>query len=99
MEKKHFPIITVIIPAYNAEQTIDKCVSEILLQDYQNIEIIIVNDGSTDATAQICDRLRKNDKRIRVIDKENGGVSMKKYLLKEDLVIGICNNLIPDWLL
>ena len=75
MEKNHFPIITVIIPAYNAEQTIDKCVSEILLQDYQNIEIIIVNDGSTDATAQICDRLRKNDKRIRVIDKENGGVS------------------------
>lgn len=68
-------LITVIIPVYNVEQYLKKCIESIIFQTYQNLEIILVNDGSTDASGKICDLYEKKDSRIQVIHKENGGLS------------------------
>lgn len=67
--------ISIIVPAYNVEKYIEKCSISILKQTYENIELIIVNDGSTDNTAQIIDDIAKLDNRVRIIHKENAGVS------------------------
>lgn len=72
MEKK---LISIIVPVYNAEKYLQKCLDSILEQTYQNLEIIIVNDGSTDNSGQICQEYEKKDSRIIYIEKENGGVS------------------------
>ena len=68
-------LVTIIIPAYNAEKYVEGAVSSVLRQTWKNLQIIIVNDGSTDKTAQICERLSKSDDRITLINKNNGGVS------------------------
>lgn len=73
MENK--PLISIIVPVYNMENYLSVCVDSILAQTYTNLEIILVNDGSKDSSAQICDNLAKKDGRIRVIHKENGGLS------------------------
>jgi len=67
--------ISVIVPVYNVEQYLERCVDSIINQTYKNLEIILVNDGSTDNSGQLCDELAKKDDRIRVIHKENGGLS------------------------
>ena len=67
--------ISVIVPVYNVEQYLERCVDSIINQTYTNLEIILVNDGSTDNSGKLCDELAKKDKRIRVIHKENGGLS------------------------
>jgi glycosyltransferase involved in cell wall biosynthesis len=67
--------ISIIVPAYNSEKTLKRCIDSIINQTYSNIEIIIVNDGSTDNTKEICDQYAQNDLRIKVIHKNNGGVS------------------------
>lgn len=67
--------VTVIIPAYNAGQTIEKCLKSILGQSYRNLEIIVVDDGSTDETYNICKSLEKVDSRLIVIRQENAGPS------------------------
>jgi glycosyltransferase involved in cell wall biosynthesis len=69
------PLVTIIIPVYNAEKYIEQCVSSIIDQTYRNIEVVLVNDGSKDNSAFICDELALKDKRITVIHKENGGAS------------------------
>lgn len=69
------PLITVIVPVYNAEHTIEKCVNSIIKQTYSNLQIILVNDGSKDKSIELCKKIQKNDDRILVIDKENEGVS------------------------
>ena len=71
-------LITVIIPAYNVAPYIEKCVESVVKQTYRNLEIIIVDDGSTDDTPQICDRLEKTDNRIKVIHQRNGGLSVAR---------------------
>ena len=68
-------MITIIIPMYNAKLYIKKCVESIIQQTYSNIEIIIVDDGSTDGSETLCDELVQKDSRIHVIHKPNGGVS------------------------
>lgn len=68
------PLISVIVPIYNAEEYLDRCVMSILNQTYKNLEIILVNDGSTDGSPQKCDNYANNDSRIKVIHKSNGGV-------------------------
>ena len=68
-------LITVIVPIYNVEPYLRKCVDSILNQTYKNIEIILVDDGSTDSCGKICDSYADKDKRITVIHKENGGLS------------------------
>jgi len=67
--------ITVVVPIYNAEHFLEKCLKSIVEQTYQNLEIILVNDGSTDKSLEICEKFKENDNRIIVINKENGGVS------------------------
>jgi glycosyltransferase involved in cell wall biosynthesis len=72
MEK---PLISVIIPVYNVEDYLHKCLDSIISQTYENLEIIVVNDGSTDNSAQICEEYAKKDSRIKLLHKENGGLS------------------------
>jgi glycosyltransferase involved in cell wall biosynthesis len=68
-------IISVIVPVYNVEQYLTKCLDSIINQTYKNLEIILINDGSTDTSAEICDNYASNDSRIKVIHKRNGGLS------------------------
>jgi glycosyltransferase involved in cell wall biosynthesis len=68
-------MVSVIVPVYNAESFIEKCLCSILNQTYRNLDIVIVDDGSTDKSGLICDRFSEKDKRIRVIHKEHQGVS------------------------
>lgn len=67
------PLISVIVPIYNASDFIQVCVESIKAQTYENLEIILVDDGSTDASSGICDELSYGDSRVRAIHKENGG--------------------------
>ena len=67
--------ISIIIPVYNVEKYIDKCIDSIVNQTYQNLEIILVDDGSPDNCPKMCDEWAKKDDRIKVIHKANGGVS------------------------
>ena len=67
--------ISVIVPVYNVEQYLERCVESIINQTYKNLEIILVDDGSTDNSGKLCDELAKKDNRIKVIHKENGGLS------------------------
>ena len=67
--------ITFIIPIYNTEKYLQRCVDSILEQTYNNIEIILVNDGSTDNSKQICEHYQQLDSRIKLINKPNGGLS------------------------
>lgn len=68
-------LITVIIPIYNVEKYLKKCIDSILHQTYQTMEIILIDDESTDESGSICDEYAKKDNRIKVIHKKNGGVS------------------------
>ena len=72
------PLISIIIPVYNAESFLSQCIESVLKQTYHNIEIIVVNDGSTDNSLSICKDFEKKDARLLVIDKENGGVSIAR---------------------
>ena len=69
------PLISVIVPIYNVEKYLDKCISSIVEQTYNNLEIILVDDGSLDKCPKMCDEWQDKDKRIVVIHKENGGLS------------------------
>ena len=68
-------LVSVIVPVYNTQDYLDKCISALLAQTYENIEIILVNDGSTDESLGVCRKYQSQDSRIVVIDKENGGAS------------------------
>ena len=68
-------LISVIIPIYNVEKYLDKCVQSALAQTYQNLEIILVDDGSSDSSTEICYKYEKMDPRVKVVRKENGGMS------------------------
>ena len=68
-------LISVIVPVYNVESYVAECIESIQNQTYMNLEIILVNDGSTDASGDICDQYAAYDERIKVIHQENGGLS------------------------
>lgn len=68
-------LISVIVPVYNVEQYLPKCVDSLLAQTYRNLEIILVDDGTRDASDAICDAYAEKDPRVKVIHKENGGLS------------------------
>jgi Glycosyltransferases involved in cell wall biogenesis len=72
--------ITVIIPVYNIECYLEKCLNSIVNQTYRELEIILINDGSTDNSAQICKKFKKQDSRIIYIDQENKGVSATRNI-------------------
>ena len=67
--------ISVIVPSYNVEAYLRRCTETIIHQTYQKLEIILVDDGSTDGTGALCDEIAREDPRIIVIHKENGGLA------------------------
>lgn len=68
-------MVSIIVPIYNAEKYLTECIESLVNQEYQEIEILLVDDGSTDKSPEICRAYEKNDHRVRYIKKENGGVS------------------------
>ena len=68
-------LVSIIVPIYNSEVTIERCIKSIINQTYYNIEIILIDDGSTDNTSLICKKYQAIDERIVYIKKENTGVS------------------------
>ena len=73
-------LISVIVPVYNVEEYLEKCLLSIINQTYQNLEIILIDDGSTDSSGIICEQYKEKDKRIKVIHKENGGLSSARNI-------------------
>lgn len=74
------PKVSVIIPVYNSEKYIERCLCSIVRQTYSNLEILVINDGSSDSSLKICQKMADNDTRICVITKENEGVSVARNL-------------------
>lgn len=68
-------LVSVIIPVYKVEKYLVRCIESIIVQTYDNIEIILIDDGSPDQCPLICDEYKEKDRRIRVIHKKNGGPS------------------------
>ena len=66
-------MVSVIVPIYNTERYLKRCVDSIIAQTYKDLEIILVNDGSTDSSLSICDEYAKQDDRVKVINKNGGG--------------------------
>lgn len=99
-------LVSVIIPIYNVEKYLDKCIKSVIEQTYKNLEIVLIDDGSPDNCPKICDDWAKKDKRIKVIHKTNGGLSdarnigignaKGKYLLFVDSDDYIENNMIYE---
>ncbi len=84
------PFISVIVPIYNAEKTLHRCVDSILTQTFTNFELLLINDGSKDRSGEICDEYAKKDSRVRVFHKEDGGVSSARN-------VGL-DNMTGEWL-
>ena len=74
------PLISVIVPIYNAENYLHRCLDSILAQTFTDFELILVNDGSTDCSGKICDEYALKDNRIKVIHKSNGGVASARQM-------------------
>ena len=72
------PKISVIVPVYNTEKFLPTCLESIINQTYQNLEIIIINDGSTDSSLTLCEQYQKQDKRIKIINKKNEGQAIAR---------------------
>ena len=93
------PLVSVVVPIYNAEKYLTECIESIINQNYENIEIVLVNDGSQDGSLAICEKYYKKDGRIRIIDQVNKGVtySRKKGTIeaKGDYILYIDGD---DWI-
>lgn len=74
------PLLSVIIPAYNVEEYLSRCIDSVINQSYQKLEIIIINDGSTDNSRSVCEEYAHADSRILLINKENGGQSSARNI-------------------
>ena len=93
------PLISIITPVYNVEQYLRQCIESIIMQDFQDWELILVDDGSTDKSGVICDEYALKEERIRVLHKENSGQADSRnvalQLAKADL-IGFVDS--DDWI-
>lgn len=78
--KNNNPKISVIVPIYNVEQYLPRCIDSILAQTFTDFELLLIDDGSNDNSGKICDKYAEKDKRIRVFHKENGGVSSARQI-------------------
>jgi glycosyltransferase involved in cell wall biosynthesis len=74
-ETKKNPLVSIIIPVYNVEKYLDKCLRSVTSQSYRNLEIILIDDGSIDSSGEMCDEWAKKDERIKAIHQKNAGVS------------------------
>lgn len=75
IERKDTALISVIVPVYNVERYVSRCIESIIAQSYKHFEVILVDDGSTDSSGGICDEYAKKDTRIKVLHQQNGGLS------------------------
>ena len=101
---KKEPLISIVVPIYNVEQYLERCIISIVKQTYKNLEIILINDGSSDNSRKICDEYSKKDQRIKVIHKKNGGLSDARnvgiskskgeYIMFVDSDDTICSNIV-----
>jgi glycosyltransferase involved in cell wall biosynthesis len=92
------PLISIIIPVYNVEEYLSKCIESVLIQDYINIELLLINDGSTDASGIICDKYSLLDNRIKVFHQRNKGVSSARNVGIDNATgIYICFIDSDDW--
>ena len=73
-------MISVIVPVYNAEKYLHRCIDSILAQSYADFELLLIDDGSKDSSGKICDEYAQKDSRVRVFHKENGGVSSARNM-------------------
>ena len=73
--QKEYPLVSVIIPVYNVEKYLTRCLESVIAQTYSNLEIVLVDDGSTDNSGKVCDNYMTKDTRVKVIHKKNGGLS------------------------
>lgn len=92
-------LISIIVPLHNVEQYLERCINSILQQTYQNLEIILIDDGSTDGSAKICDDYAARDNRIKVIHKNNAGVSAARnsgFAIATGTYIGCVDS--DDWI-
>ena len=69
------PMVSIIVPVYNTEQYLRRCIDSIVNQEYTDFELLLIDDGSKDSSGVICDEYAEKDARVRVIHKENSGVS------------------------
>ncbi|WP_329903381.1 glycosyltransferase family 2 protein [Porphyromonas pogonae] len=93
------PLISIVVPAYNVEKYLDQCLQSIVDQTYTNLEIIVINDGSTDNTPAIADQWKDKDNRIRVIHQENAGIAEvrnKGLTLSKGEYVGFVDS--DDWI-
>lgn len=84
------PLVSIIVPVYNSAINLVPCLESIKRQKYENIEVLLVNDGSSDSSLEICRMYARLDSRMIVIDKENSGVSGTR-----NVAIGACAGRIP----
>lgn len=78
------PLVSVVLPIYNVENYLERCVKSVCMQTYSNLEILLIDDGSTDSSGKMCDKFATEDKRIRVFHKKNGGLSdARNYGIKK----------------
>ena len=93
------PVLSIIVPIYNSEKYINRCINSILSQTLDNIEIILVNDGSNDRSGKICEEYKSADSRIKVIHKKNGGQAQARNIglrLAKGSYIGFVDS--DDWI-
>ena len=81
-------LISVVVPVYNTESYLNKCIDSLLNQTYTNMEIILVDDGSTDHSGEICDSYAGKDSKIHVIHKENEGTASARNRRSEERRVG-----------
>ena len=71
-------LVSIIVPVFNVEKYLSRCINSLVAQDYKQLEIILVNDGSTDSSMTICKEYEKKDNRIKIINQQNQGLSMAR---------------------
>lgn len=86
------PLVSIIVPVYNASAHLKRCIDSILKQTYKNFELLLIDDGSTDNSGEICNEYSKIDTRVKSYHKQNGGVSSARNygLLRIQGVFNIC---------
>src|SRR5690554_865847 len=78
-------LVSVIVPVYNVDQYLHRCIQSILNQSYSNLEILLINDGSSDSSGEICNEYERKDARVTVIHQENNGVSVARNVGLENV--------------
>lgn len=80
IKKEKKPLVSIIVPIYNVEKYLERCVNSLKEQSYYQLEIILIDDGSTDASGELCEKIRRNDDRIQVVHKRNSGLGMARNI-------------------